>query len=161
MNSGEKIYLEILEEHENVTFYTVRYENEELSETEKFFEENYQSHTEDVEIISKLIDKIGKIGAEERHFRNAGKPTDGLGALPEYYYKGNKLRLYAIKLTPNIVILGNGGHKTTKKYNDDAFLLSCVDLLSYVEKRIKKSIYYGDIVISENKLIGKSIFEIK
>lgn len=67
----------------------------------------------------KLLNVIGKIadyGAFERFFRPEGKMNDRVCALPVLR---SKLRLYCLRLSDSILILGNGGVKKTKTYNED------------------------------------------
>lgn len=160
MNSGTKIEIEDFEEHDQVTYYTVRFLEEEYSETEKFFdtEYDYENFEEDISVISKVIDKIGERGSLERYFRNAGSIKDNVSALPEYLYTNTELRLYAIRLSDSIVILGNGGRKTTKTYNEDSNLLKHVEILQQVDGFIKARIKSGQLNIYNKKLYGKLTF---
>ena len=162
MNSSREIVIEIFEEHSKVNFYSLRYVSEELSETDIFFENvlDQENLKEDVEIISKMIDKIGEHGAEPRHFRNAGSKFDKVGALPEYL-KSSKLRLYAIRLNNEIVILGNGGVKNTKTYNEDPFLNECVELLRKIDYFLEIKLSNRKVFIFRKQLMGDLKFYIK
>lgn len=162
MNSSREIVIEIFEEHSKVNFYSLRYVSEELSETDIFFENVLvqEDLIEDVEIISKMIDKIGEHGAELRHFRNAGNKSDKVGALPEYL-KSSKLRLYAIRVNSEIVILGNGGIKNTKTYNEDPFLNECVELLKKIDYLLGIKLTKNKVFIFRKELMGDLKFYIK
>ena len=162
MNSKQEIIIEIFEEHSEVNFYSIRYSDNELSETELFFDKvlDEESLEEDVEILSKLLDKIGENGAEQRHFRHAGTSRDKVAALPEYLSSTN-LRLYAIRLNKEIVILGNGGLKTTKTYNEDPFLNECVETLKQIDRFIGSRIKKGQTIIFKKELMGDLKFYIK
>ncbi|MGB1284145.1 MAG: hypothetical protein ACPG44_06730 [Polaribacter sp.] len=161
MNSKGEILVEIFEEHSEVNFYAIRYSDNELSEAECFFDTvlDDKDLKEDVEILSKLIDKIGENGAEPRHFRHAGTRRDKVAALPEYLSSSN-LRLYAIRLTKNIVILGNGGFKKTKTYNEDPFLNECVETLKKIDRFINSRIEKGQTFIFRKELMGNLKFYI-
>ena len=65
---------------------------------------------------SNVIGKIADYGAFERFFRPEGKMNDRVCALPVLR---SKLRLYCLRLSDSILILGNGGVKKTKTYNED------------------------------------------
>lgn len=65
-----------------------------------------------VEFISKIADR----GAFERYFRPEGRYNDSVCALPVIK---SKLRLYCLRLSDKILILGNGGIKSTRTYNED------------------------------------------
>jgi hypothetical protein len=162
VNSKREIIVEIFEEHSKVNFYSIRYSDNELSEAECFFDKVLADEKleEDVEILSKLIDKIGENGAEPRHFRHAGTRRDKVSALPEYLSSSN-LRLYAIRLTKNIVIIGNGGIKKTKTYNEDPFLNECVETLKKIDYFIDKRIEKGQTIIFRKELMGNLKFYIK
>jgi hypothetical protein len=168
-NSSIKITLEIFEEYEEVTFYTFFIENESFSETEKFIinhsESKVEEIKEDFDVIIRLIERIGQTGAEERHFRRVSKPNDKAAAMPGYQYEGNgievgDLRLYVIHLNKNIVILGNGGIKTTEKYNEDPILDGYVDMVVRIYHKLSKKIHFNDITIESNKLKGNLRFTI-
>lgn len=161
MNLSKKITLEIFEEHEEVTFYTFRFDDDEYTETEKFLLNfiDKEEFDEDLGIITKMIEKIGKSGAQSRHFRNAGKLKDDVASLPEYLY-GSKLRLYVIHVSKNIVIIGNGGYKTTKTYNEDPFLNNCVTILQTIDFKIKNKIKYNKLSIINRKLVGNISYNI-
>lgn len=162
MNSKREIIVEIFEEHSQVNFYSIRFSDNELSESELFFEKflDDEDLEEDFEILSKLLDKIGENGADPRHFRYAGTSRDKVAALPEYLSSTN-LRLYAIRLNKNIVILGNGGLKTTKTYNEDPFLNECVETLKQIDRFIDSRINNGQTIIFRKELMGDLKFHIK
>lgn len=105
-----KIVVELLENHKNVNFYTIRFVDEDLSEFEKFYD-TFNAFNEDLDKIVYWMNKIGEQGALERYVRPEGGK---LKALP---IDTSKLRLYCYKLHEGIVILGNGGIKKTKTYN--------------------------------------------
>lgn len=155
MNSKQEIIVELFEEHSEVNFYSIRYSDNEYSEAELFFDKvlDDKDLEEDVEILSKLLDKIGENGAEPRHFRHAGTRKDKVGALPEYLSSSN-LRLYAIRLNKQIVILGNGGLKTTKTYNEDPFLNECVETLQKIDRFIGSRINKGQTIVFKKQLMG-------
>ena len=110
-----KIVIELLENHENVNFYTIRFVDEGTSEFEKFYDkfDGKEEFNEDLDKIVYWMGKIGEQGALERYFRPEGGK---LKALP---IDTSKLRLYCYKVTEGIVVLGNGGIKKTKTYNED------------------------------------------
>ncbi len=162
VNSSKEIIIEIFEEHSKVNFYSIRYSDNEYSEVECFFDEilSDESLKEDVNILSKVIDKIGENGAKPRHFRNAGTQKDKVGALPEYLYSSN-LRLYAIRISEKIVILGNGGLKTTKTYNENPFLNECVATLKTIDRFLDSRLKKGNVIIFKKQLMGNLKFYIK
>ena len=109
--------LDIMNETDFVSLYTIIFENSEISEFEKFMEKFKDNAVlqRDYQIILLALDKIASHGALERNFRPEGKMNDNVVALP---IEKSKLRLYCLRLTDKILILGNGGEKTTKTYEE-------------------------------------------
>lgn len=157
MNS--KIQIELFEEHENVNFYTLRFHGEE-TEVDKFFDQFPEGceYDEDIDIIIKWIDHIGERGALERYLKPEGKMTDNVWAIP---IETNSLRLYVLRLSDEILILGNGGLKTSKTYNVDQLLNSCVELLQELDGYIKARIAKGDLTIFRKQIFGNTTFHLK
>lgn len=69
-----KIGIEVYEEHDQVNFYTLRYEGEN-TETDKFLDKFPEGckYEEDIDILIKAIEQIGVRGAKERYFRPEGR----------------------------------------------------------------------------------------
>ena len=100
-----------------VCFYTIKFEDSNLSEAEKFFEkvENEQEYEESVNNLVDWIIEIGNIrGARFDLFRDERLAS----ALPPPRNKLNRnnfvkdIRLYCFWISPSIVVLFNGGIKT-------------------------------------------------
>ena len=154
-----KIEIIEFEEHENVTFYTLQCQGEE-TETDKFFGQFPEGceFDEEIEIIIRAIDQIGERGAFERYFRRAGKIRDNVFDIP---IGAISLRLYLIRLSENIIILGNGGRKTTATYNEDPFLNSCVELLQEIDGYIRSRLSKGTLSVYGKQIFGNTTFYIK
>lgn len=153
--------IEILEEHEKVNLYSIRFENEELTEVEKFFRrfEGLEEYNEDLEAILYYIDKIAEKGALERYFRVAeSKMRDGVCAIP---IETSRLRLYCLRLSDEILILGNGGVKDRKTYNDTPLLNNVVKLLSRLDDWIKSRIKDNRISLYGKEIRGQITFFVK
>jgi len=65
-------------------------------------------YSEDYSRIAAVVSRIARTGAQERYFRREGKMKDSVVALPVL---ASKLRLYCLRLSDKILILGNGGVK--------------------------------------------------
>jgi len=153
------VSIELFDERDKVNFYTIRFHGEE-TETDKFldkFPENCE-YDEDIDIIIKWINIIAERGALKRHFRYEGKLRDQVLAVP---IETSNLRLYVIRVSESIIILGNGGAKTTRKYNDDAFLNSCVELLQEVDGYLRYRIRQGTVAVYQKQLLGDLTFHLK
>lgn len=81
---NQRYYLELIEEHDAVNYYSVHLDDEDLSELERFFEKfpEGSEYDEEIDTIIAWLDKIGENGALERYFRNEGKYGDGVSAIP-------------------------------------------------------------------------------
>jgi hypothetical protein len=111
-----------------VGFYSIKYDGEEKSEAEKFFErfENDNSRQDQITAFINTIVRMGKTGATDFYFdRHEGF----IQALPSK--KGTKLdnpaldraydfdlRLFWYKLSPTVVILFNDGIKSSLYLHD-------------------------------------------
>jgi hypothetical protein len=129
------------DDHERVSFYTLCFQDEE-TEADKFLDKFPEGcdNERDVDIIIKWIDEIGERGALERYFRPEGRRHDHVWAVP---IETASLRLYVIRLSENIVIIGNGDIKSTKTYNEDPILKDYVELLQEVDGYIRSRIQKG------------------
>ena len=89
------------------------------------------------EIIS-TIKKMSNDGIKEIHFRPEGKLNDRVCALPIYTIARNStqgtLRLYCIRISDKLLILGGGGVKKTRTYEEDEELLEKVKTLQNIDK---------------------------
>jgi hypothetical protein len=115
--------LEIFDDQGKIcTFYTVRWEDAELSETDKFFVkyENVNNFQRPLQELAKFISKkIGdELGALEDFFRFENKaqalPPPGTYKVEDIYinYGNFPLRLYCFRISETLVVLFNGGEKT-------------------------------------------------
>jgi hypothetical protein len=122
-----------------------------MNEFEKFvskFRDNGELNT-DFRQIARFIDQILEFGALERYFRPEGKMNDSVVALPVLR---SKLRLYCLRLSDKILILGNGGVKGTRTYNEDDTLRGYVLTLQKFEKLLKQGLEAGTVTITENTI---------
>lgn len=143
----------IMDETDFVSLYTITFENSEVSEFEKFMETFKDNATlqRDYQLILLALDKITSYGALERNFRPEGKMNDDVVALP---LEKSRLRLYCLRLTDKILILGNGGEKNTKTYEESEELKGYVMDLQKFDALLKTYIHNGEIEIKETKLVG-------
>lgn len=84
---------------------------------------------DDLERILASIRTIGNKGALENQSRPEGQLKDRVVALPLLVRPRDKethgtLRLYCIRISEQLLILGGGGIKTTDTYEEDESLLS-------------------------------------
>lgn len=149
--------LKLLEEGDKVNIYSVQFEGEQYSEFEKFFSKYMDDpkYAKDFDIILSLIDKIKETGALDRFMRYEGKMKDRVMALP---IETSSLRLYCIRIDEAILLLGDGGEKTTKTYQEDEFLNECVTILQKVDFVLKKKEKEGIITRAGKNIEGDLSF---
>lgn len=116
---------------------------------------------DDFDRIIKMISKILEHGALERLFRtNESKMRDHVVSIPldiRPRKNHDTLRLYCIRISEEILIIGNGGIKK-QKYNDNIETLSHVQNLARLEQEIESNIRKGKIsILDKNLLIDKNV----
>ena len=72
----------------------------------------------------------------------------------------SKLRLYCLRLSDSILILGNGGVKKTKTYNEDYTLKGYVITLQKFDTLLKEGVKGGSIEVSENTIETDKTFDL-
>lgn len=151
--------LKQLNKDRHCTLYTIQFLTEDKGEYMRFFNrfKDDATYNEDLSRIAKLVETIADLGALERFFRPEGKMRDGVCALP--ITKSN-LRLYCLRLSDGILILGNGGVKKTRTYDEDEELQGYVVNLQNFDKLIKEGVKDGTITISENEINTDKTFDI-
>ncbi|NOS90333.1 MAG: hypothetical protein HOP30_00270 [Cyclobacteriaceae bacterium] len=148
-------------ETEKVTFYTVRWEGAPLSETDKFFAKYKETEKQAAqELLSLIIKAIGNEHGALPEFFN--RPENGVAGLPpkgkirigefKAHFQQFPLRLYALRINDreDLVVLFNGGLKTSEANRDSPELN-----LKFIEadafgSRIEQAIREGMIVIDES-----------
>lgn len=107
---NKTVSVKTIEQNDNVSLYSICFDGNKWSEYEKFltkFKDNAKLNR-DFQTIILAMAKIIEHGALERFFRNEGKINDNLCALS---IDSRKLRLYCLRISNQILIVGNGGEK--------------------------------------------------
>ena len=149
----KKTTIDLITKSEKASLYSISFEKDGTTEFEKFvfeFEIN-ATYNADYQRIIAALQVILEKGALERFFRPEGKMEDNVHAIP---ISGGKLRLYCLRLSEQILILGNGGVKTTRTYQEDSTLYGYVLDLQRFEKIINKKIEEGSVSVEERELHG-------
>lgn len=146
-----EIDLVLVNETDNCTIYTLQFENESETEFECFYNKFKDDavYNPDLMRIVAFINKIAMDGAFERLFRPEGKMSDHVVALPVLT---SKLRLYCLRLSDKILILGNGGVKNSRTYNEDDTLRGYVITLQNFEKLLREGQKKGLVTITEKTI---------
>lgn len=148
------------------TFYSVKWvigNNEELSETDKFFERYAipESPMEDeaLQLFRLITESIGnKYGATDNFFDRSENKAQALPPKPKKWLEEIKelginfpLRLYCYRITEQIVILFNGGVKNANSAQESESLsMKFYEAQTFV-KKIEDAIQSNMIEISDDK----------
>lgn len=96
---------------------------------------------DDLDRIRYAIEQITKTGALESYFRYEGKMSDRVFAVPLLITPRDKskhgtLRLYCIRVSDSLLILGGGGLKVTETYQEDEILTKHVSTLQTIDSKL-------------------------
>jgi hypothetical protein len=157
-------------------FYSIHFEGKDTDETEDFFlrHEEAAHLTEEMDEILAWIDGIANdTGALENLFRQERKAS----ALPPenpvrrrqkkrfhiQFQEVNRLRLYLIRLNDAVVILLNGGEKTTRNPEDCPNVRHYFRQAQLIADAIDEALDNKDIIYNERKndIIIQPEFEIQ
>ncbi len=154
-----EVELILLNEGNQCTLYSIQFTSEDSSEYERFYEKFIKDAklNRDLLRIVQIVDKIADEGALERLFRPEGKMKDSVVALPVL---SSKLRLYCLRLSNGILILGNGGVKNSRTYEDDDSLRGYVLDLQKFEELLKEGKRDGTITITERTIETDNTFDL-
>ncbi|MEX0995945.1 MAG: hypothetical protein WDZ45_02715 [Flavobacteriaceae bacterium] len=160
--------LEIFEEQECCTFYTVRCIQDDdtyvPSETQQFFETFYadENYKQSIQEIVALLDYIGK---ERGAHKNLFRPERKAEALPKNEPRACRdlcldfadfpLRLYCLRITDEILILFNGGIKDARTAQESKASMKFHEAQQFCE-RINQAFISKDIRIEGMKIIGEN-----
>ena len=144
---------------EMADIFSIRIDGKENTELQEFFitfknptDQNIQN---DLEQVIKSLVGIGNQGAKESFFRPEGKMKDRVCAIPVFASSKKKgtLRLYCLRISDKLLIVGGGGLKTTQTYEEDENLSKHVQTLQSIDYELSK-------IENEGKDIAKEIYNI-
>ena len=141
-----------VEQTEKTGLFTIIFENETETELQKFlskFKDNAERHN-DLQRILVALNNILEKGALERYFRYEGKMNDHAVALPVFQ---GKLRLYCLRMSDSVLIVGNGGEKNSRTYEESSELHGYVITLQNLDALIRQGLADGSIVIEATNII--------
>lgn len=144
---------------DSCTMYTIQFLSDDKSEFEKFISKFRQDAelNPDFQAIMRFVEQILSNGALERYFRREGKASDSVVALPVLK---SRLRLYCLRLTDRILILGNGDVKRSRTYEEDETLRGYVIDLQKFERLLKREVRSGHVAITEKEIMTDKTFDI-
>lgn len=154
------ITLTLFKSFDKVNFYAFQFEDDDRTETEKFFAkfEEDARFNDDLNNMATWLSIIGrKYSAKKDFFRHEGAAS----ALPPPYSKMihevivNDLRLYCLRISDEVVILANGGIKSSQTVQDSPDLLPHFRFVNAMSKQIDEFMKDGTF-----KLDGKNILKL-
>lgn len=145
--------VKMIEQSDNVGLYSICFEGNDLSEYERFVQKFMDDATlnEDFRKVLLAINRIVANGALERYFRPEGKMNDHLAALS---IDSKVLRLYCLRISDQILIVGNGGAKTTRTYEENEELSGYVMDLQKFDVLLEQEMKSGIIKVERNVITG-------
>lgn len=154
-----EVELVLVNDTDKCTIYSIQFAEEAETEYERFYAKfiEYAQLNQDLLRIVQLVDKIADIGALERFFRPEGKMNDSVVALPVLR---SKLRLYCFRLSDKILVLGNGGAKNSRTYQEDDSLRGYVLTLQKFEELLKEGQRDGTVTITSKTIETDKKFEL-
>jgi hypothetical protein len=143
---------------EKVTFYSFLISEKVRTQTEEFIIKfkDHPAYGKDFNLIMAVINEMGRErGAGEFYFR-----SERLGeALPPPYRAGD-LRLYCSRFSDRIVILGNGGVKTSQAAQESPDCLPHFEFINELIRELNCRVIKGSVKEIDGKLVGNLNFEI-
>lgn len=154
-----EVELLLVNSSESCTMYTIQFLSDDKSEFEKFVSKfrNDAVLNTDFLTIMRFVEQILSNGALERYFRPEGKMRDSVVALP---ILKSRLRLYCLRLSDKILVLGNGDVKNSKTYEEDKTLQGYVIDLQKFENLLKQEVRMGNVEITEKEIKTDKTFEL-
>ena len=145
--------IKTIEQSDKVGLYSICFDGNDLTEYEKFVQKfiNDATLNEDFRKIFRAINRIVANGALERYFRPEGRMKDNLAALS---IDSKVLRLYCLRISDQILIVGNGGAKTTRTYEESEELSGYVMDLQKFDALLEQELKSGNIKIEQNVITG-------
>ncbi|MCX6250824.1 MAG: hypothetical protein NTX61_08735 [Bacteroidetes bacterium] len=147
------------DERKRCTFYTVQWDGASDNETDKFFAK-YENKPGFEKVSQQLLsfillsigDDHGAVDALFNRFENevTGLLVQGKVRLGEftYYYPSFPLRLYALKITEEIVVLFNGGEKDGQTNQTSSLNVKWTEACQFAT-RILEALRTGELMIGE------------
>ena len=153
-----KVKIEEVQKTDIAGLFTICFEGDDATEFQKFKED--ATRKEDLSVILTAINRmLTASGFLERYFRPEGKMGDHVVALP---IERTRMRLYCLRMSDSVLIVGNGGMKSTKTYEEDESLNGYVITLQRLDKLLGQAMKSGKVTIEETTITGidKTEFEL-
>ncbi len=129
--------------------YSIRYKGEKNTELDKFLGcENVQACDEYESLVLRLYDMVESFGFRPGYFKlEEGSYYDSVVAL---HYENGPLRLYCLRRSSLLLIVGYGGPKFTGTYQEEPVLDEAVKKLQTIDALLDKRQKSREIIINPN-----------
>lgn len=139
--------IELVIETEKVRIYSPKHDGECLNEFNRFMQANKEQKQPQLKLsfdaIIAAIKKITECGARENLFRPEGGRVKAIPLVISFPFRVNrkigKMRLYCLRLSDEIMIIGNGGVTTASKWEKDLIHADYVKELRQIDSLIRKA----------------------
>lgn len=156
-------YIEYLSKGD-VDFYTVRLDDQDLTEIEKFDDKDFPDHSEEVEVLYNIVKRISRTKARIHYFKTNEGAANALPLVANEIMDSNKVdwgvRLYCVRLTDYLVILLNGGIKTKKNAQHCKSVGEYFSTADKIAKRINKLLGQGELKLQKRHCLHDISIEI-
>ncbi len=134
---------------ERGALYSIRYKGEKNTELDKFLAcESVQASEEYEPLVLRLYDMVELFGFRPGYFKlEEGSYYDSVVAL---HYENGPLRLYCLRRSSLLLIVGYGGPKVTDTYQEDPVLDEAVKKLQIIDALLDKRQKSREIIINPN-----------
>ena len=141
-----EVVLKTIEQNDNVSLYSICFGKDSESEFEKFMIEfkNNSEYKREYDIILLALEKIIDKGALERFFRPEG------GRVKALSLDSPCLRLYCLRISDKVLVIGNGGVKKIRTYQQTPKLNGYVMDLRAFDNALKEAQKNGHVSIEKN-----------
>lgn len=136
--------------------YSVVFDGDKDTLLEQFFSENSSEEELLVRMLGKIKSMADKTGCLRQFFKEGeGRLGDGVVALAV-----KNMRLYGIYFNRTVILLGSGGMKNVRAYQDDPVLNGKAEQMRYVASEINKAIRDRSIRVSDDGELDCKNFEV-
>ncbi len=160
------VTIRLFKTFERVAYYTFFVEGREQSETDTFFTrfENELALANDLNLLVAWIQEVGQNrGAQNRYFRFENDavalppPARIMAELGSNYCQ---LRLYCVRLSDKVVILANGGRKTSQTVQNSPELMAHFRFANKMARQLIELIQSGDLVLDGKQIMDLDTIEL-
>ena len=160
------VTIRLFKTFKQVAYYTFWVEGREQSETDAFFTrfENELSLADDLDLLVAWIQEIGQIrGAKSRYFRfenDAAALPPPAKIMAELGTSYCQFRLYCIRLSDEVVILANGGRKTSQTVQTSPELMTHFRFANKMAQQLLELIQSGELVLEGKQIVDVETIEL-